>query len=119
VSGIVKTQFGYHIIRLEGVKPPTYVPLEEVKDFIKQKNAQEKQKEVLEKYIEELKKNAKITIDESLLKEDKAGPAAKTDTPEKAAPSQKVEAPQKPDAPVSQPESQGKPQAKEEPQPKK
>lgn len=119
VSGIVKTQFGYHIIRLEGVKPPTYVPLEEVKDFIKQKNAQEKQKEVLEKYIEELKKNAKITIDEALLKEDKAEPGAKTDTPEKAAPSQKVEPPQKSDAPEKQPEPQAKPQPKEEPQPKK
>lgn len=119
VSGIVKTQFGYHIIRLEGVKPPSYVPLEEVKDFIKQKNAQEKQKEVLEKYIEELKKNAKITIDESLLKEDKAEPGAKTDTPEKAAPSQKAEPPQKPDAPEKQPEPQAKPQPKEEPQPKK
>lgn len=119
VSGIVKTQFGYHIIRLEGVKPPSYVPLEEVKDFIKQKNAQEKQKEVLEKYIEELKKNAKITIDEALLKEDKAEPAAKTDTPEKAAPPQQADAPQKPDTPAKQPEPQSKPQPKEEPQPKK
>lgn len=118
VSGIVKTQYGYHIIRLEGVKPPSYVPLEEVKDFIKQKNAQEKQKEVLEKYIEELKKNAKITIDEALLKEDKAEQPTKADAPEKAAPTQKIETPQKPEVPAN-PEPQTKPQAKEEPQPKK
>jgi peptidyl-prolyl cis-trans isomerase C len=126
VSGIVKTQFGYHIIRLEGVKPPSYVPLEEVKDFIKQKNAQEKQKEVLEKYIEELKKNVKITIDEALLKEDKAEPAAKTaepaakpDTAEKTAPAQKTDTPQKSDTPAKQPDPQQKTPTKEEPQPKK
>jgi peptidyl-prolyl cis-trans isomerase C len=120
VSGIVKTQFGFHIIRLEGVKPPSYVPIEEVKDFIKQKNVQEKQKEVLEKYIEELKKNVKITIDEALLKEDKAEPPAKADAPapEKVTPPQKIETPQKPEAPAK-PESQPKPPIKEEPQPKK
>jgi len=125
VSGIVKTQFGYHIIRLEGAKPPSYVPLEEVKDFIKQKNAQEKQKEVLEKYIEELKKNAKITIDEALLKEDRAAAPDKADAPakadappEKVTPPQKIETPQKPETPVK-PEPQTKPQAKEEPQSKK
>jgi peptidyl-prolyl cis-trans isomerase C len=64
ISGIVKTQFGYHIIRLEGMKAPSYVPFEEVKDFIKQKISQEKQKEILEKYIEDLKKASKITIHE-------------------------------------------------------
>jgi len=68
-SGIVKTQFGYHIIRLEGIKPPQYVPFAEVKDFIKQQLIQEKQKEVLDKYIEDLKKSAKITINEELLKD--------------------------------------------------
>ncbi len=118
VTGIVKTQFGYHIIRLEGVKPPSYVPLEEVKDFIKQKNAQEKQKEVLEKYIEELKKNVKITINEALLKEEKPEPPAKAESPEKAAP-QKTEPPQKQEAPAKQPDPQQKTPTKEEPQPKK
>jgi peptidyl-prolyl cis-trans isomerase C len=119
VSGIVKTQFGYHIIRLEGIKPPSYVPLEEVKDFIKQKNAQEKQKEVLEKYIEELKKNVKITINEALLKEEKAEPSVKPEASEKGTPPQKVETPQKQEAPAKQPEPQPKPPTKEEPQPKK
>ena len=119
LSGIVKTQFGYHIIRLEGIKPPSYVPLEEVKDFIKQKNAQEKQKEVLEKYIEELKKNAKITINEALLKEEKAEPPVKPEASEKGTPPQKIETPQKQEAPAKQPEPQPKPPTKEEPQPKK
>jgi peptidyl-prolyl cis-trans isomerase C len=71
VSGIVKSQYGYHIIRLEGTKPPTFVAFEEVKDFIKQQLAQEKQKELVEKYIDDLKKGAKIVINEDLLKEEK------------------------------------------------
>jgi peptidyl-prolyl cis-trans isomerase C len=79
-SGIVKTQFGYHIIRLEGIKPPAYVPFAEVKDFIKQQLMQEKQKEVLDKYIEELKKNAKITINEDLLKDQAPAGSAKPET---------------------------------------
>lgn len=68
-SPITKTQFGYHIIRLEGVKPPQYVPFAEVKEFIKQQLAQERQKEVLDKYIEDLKKSSKISINEALLKD--------------------------------------------------
>jgi len=118
VSGIVKTQFGYHIIRLEGVKPPSYVPLEEVKDFIKQKNAQEKQKEVLEKYLEELKKNSKITINEALLKEEKAEPPVKAETPDKTSSPQKVETPEKQETP-SKPKPEQKSSTKEDPQPKK
>lgn len=119
VSGIVKTQFGFHIIRLEGVKPPTYVPFDEVKDFIKQKNAQDKQKEVLERYIEELRKNAKITINEALLKEDKAEAPSK-DGPDKVTPSpQKADTPQKAEEPAKQVQPEAKPQAKDEPQPKK
>lgn len=103
VSGITKTQFGYHIIRLEGTKPPSYVPFDEVKDFIKQKILQEKQSELLEKYIDSLKKSAKITINEALLNEDKAG------APEKS---------EKPDKPEKQ-DKQEKPEAQGAPQPKK
>lgn len=97
-SGIVKTQFGYHIIRLEGAKPPAYVSFEEVKDFIKQQLMQERQKEVFEKYIEDLKKNAKININEALLKDEKpaAGekPGAKDTPPAKEQAKQKTDAPQ-------------------------
>jgi len=87
VSGIVKTQFGYHIIRLEGIRPPSYVPFDEVKDFIRQKITQDKQKEILEKYIDDLKKSAKITINDALLKDEKADkqetPAKKEAAPQK------------------------------------
>jgi peptidyl-prolyl cis-trans isomerase C len=104
LSPIVKTQLGYHIIRLEGTKPPAYVPFEEVKDFIKQKMGQEKQAEVLEKYIGELKKNAKIAVKEELLKEEPkpAGPV-KAEPPKAELPKTgpvKAE-PAKPAAPVA------------------
>jgi peptidyl-prolyl cis-trans isomerase C len=83
VSGVVKSQYGYHIIRLDGTKPPTFVAFDEVKDFIKQQIAQEKQKELIEKYIEDLKKSAKITINENLLKEEKPVTSEKPESQDK------------------------------------
>ena len=80
VSQPVKTQLGFHIIKLEGVRPPTYVPFAEVKDFIRQKLMQEKQTETVQKYIEDLKKNAKIVINEDVLKEEVKRPEAPAKT---------------------------------------
>jgi peptidyl-prolyl cis-trans isomerase C len=98
ISPIVKTQFGYHIIRLEGVKPPQQVPFAEVKDFIKQKLAQERQQEVLEKYIDGLKKASKISINEELLKEEGKKPEGATQTEQqKAEPGAKVGTPAAPE----------------------
>lgn len=108
ISPITKTQFGYHIIKLEGMKPPTYVPFEEVKDFIKQKIGQEKQKELFDKYVADLKKGAKITINEQLLKtEEKQG---KTEAPEKPEagqekPGAKQEKPTEPEKKTTSPEA--------------
>ncbi len=101
-SGVVKTQFGYHIIRLEGIKPPAYVPFAEVKDFIKQQLLQEKQKEVLDKYIEELKKSAKITINEDLLKDQAAAGPAKPETKD-VKPEAKDTKPEAKEAPAAKP----------------
>jgi peptidyl-prolyl cis-trans isomerase C len=83
ISGIVKTQYGYHIIRLEGTKPPAFVGFDEVRDFIKQQLAQDKQKGLIEKYIDDLKKSAKITINESLLKEEKPATSGKPESQDK------------------------------------
>ncbi len=99
-SGIVKTQFGYHIIRLEGIKPPQYVPFAEVKDFIKQQLIQEKQKDVLDKYIEELKKSAKITINEELLKDQTPAAAAPQPESKTAKPEAKEAKPEAKDTPA-------------------
>jgi peptidyl-prolyl cis-trans isomerase C len=113
VSGIVKSQLGYHIIRMEGMKPATYVPFEEVKEFIKQKIAQEKQKELLDKYIQDLKKTAKITINEDLLKDEKQ-PGKPGAGPEPGKP----QGADKPEA-AGKPEVSPQPDKSAAPQPKK
>ena len=84
ISGIVRTKYGFHIIKLEGTRPAAYVPFDEVKEFVKQKIAQEKQTELLDKYVNDLKKDAKITIKEELLKEEKADGGAKPEAQDKS-----------------------------------
>ena len=51
----VKTQFGYHIIRLEDTREAQFPPFESVKPQIEQRLAQAK----LQKYQEDLRKSAK------------------------------------------------------------
>jgi peptidyl-prolyl cis-trans isomerase C len=80
VAPPVKTKLGYHIIKLEDVREGAIVPFPEVKEFIRQKLTQEKQTEVLKNYIDSLKKNAKIVVNEDLLKED----MKKSEVPAKA-----------------------------------
>jgi parvulin-like peptidyl-prolyl isomerase len=92
VTPPVKTQLGYHLIKLEGIKEGSIVPFAEVKDFIRQKMAQEKQTEVLKKYIEDLKKNVKIVVNDEALKED----TKKSDAPPQANGSQAAADPGKP-----------------------
>jgi peptidyl-prolyl cis-trans isomerase C len=91
ISQPVKTQLGYHIIQLTGIKEAGYTPFEEVKEFIKQRIVQERQNEVLEKYVTELKKGAKIEVSEELLKEE----GKKGEAPAAAPQPGKVEAPGK------------------------
>jgi peptidyl-prolyl cis-trans isomerase C len=67
-SGIVKTQFGYHIIKLTGKRPAGIPPFDEVKDQLKAKLVPEKQQEVFQKLKDELKKGAKYSINEDVLK---------------------------------------------------
>ena len=67
-SGIVKTKFGYHIIKLTGKRPAGIRPFADVKDQIKAKIEPEKQQEVFKKLKDDLKKNAKYTIKEDVLK---------------------------------------------------
>jgi peptidyl-prolyl cis-trans isomerase C len=66
-SGIVKTKFGYHIIKLTGKRPAGTRSFEESKELIKAKLAPEKQQELLAKLKEELKKGAKFSIKEDVL----------------------------------------------------
>ncbi|GAB4296988.1 MAG: peptidylprolyl isomerase [Desulfuromonadia bacterium] len=68
ISQPVKTKFGTHIIKLTGKRGAGSLPLDEVKEQIKQALLPQKQKEVFEKVKEELKKSAKYSIREDVLK---------------------------------------------------
>ena len=75
-SGIVKTKFGYHIIKLTGKRAAGILPLAEVKDQIKAALLPEKQQEIFKKMREDLKKTAKYSIKEDVLKSLDTKPAS-------------------------------------------
>jgi len=68
VSGIVKTQFGYHIIKMTGQRPAGIRAFDEVKDQIKSTLLPNKQQEVFQKMKDDLQKNAKVSVKEDVLK---------------------------------------------------
>ncbi|MDO9068942.1 MAG: peptidylprolyl isomerase [Deltaproteobacteria bacterium] len=92
ISDVVKSDFGFHIIKLTGKRAAGIRPLEEVKEQIKGAIMPTKQQEVFQKIKEELKKAAKITIKEDVLnsmgskKEEDKKPA---ETPKPVAPEKK------------------------------
>lgn len=63
-SGVVKSNFGYHIIKVTGKRPAGYRPYEEVREQIRAFLLPNKQQEIFQKLKDDLKKNAKITIKE-------------------------------------------------------
>ncbi len=67
ISGVVKTQFGYHIIKLTGKRPAGIPPFAEVKEQLKAKLLPQKQQEAFQKLREELKKGAKYSVKEDVL----------------------------------------------------
>ena len=74
-SGIVKTKFGYHVIKLTGKRAAGVLPLAEVKDQIKAALLPERQQEIFKKMREDLKKNAKYSVKEDALKSLDSKPA--------------------------------------------
>ena len=64
---MVKSDFGFHIIKLTGKRPAGVRPFEEVKEQIKAAFMPTKQQEVFQKIKEELKKDAKVTVKEDVL----------------------------------------------------
>jgi len=60
VSDIVKTPFGYHLIKVTDRKDEKQLTYEEVKDQIREQLEKGKKQEVMQKYVAALKKKAKI-----------------------------------------------------------
>lgn len=69
VSNPVRTRFGYHIIKITDRKEGIPVSFEEAKDAIRRRLLAEKQRSLFDSYIENLKKNSKITKNEDVLAE--------------------------------------------------
>jgi len=67
IVGPVKTQFGYHIIRVDERQPAGNRKLEEVKEQIKGHLLPQKQQEAFKVYIEELKKEFSVKIHQEKL----------------------------------------------------
>lgn len=64
-SGVVKTQFGYHVIQLVGRKPQGVAPFEEVEEQIREKLVSAQQARVLEevtKLTNELRRQSRISV---------------------------------------------------------
>jgi len=60
VSGIVETQYGYHLIKVNDKKPAGTTPYKEVQPKIEKHLKKEKEKAEIQGYIENLKKSATI-----------------------------------------------------------
>ncbi|MFQ6039847.1 MAG: peptidylprolyl isomerase [Candidatus Poribacteria bacterium] len=68
ISDIVKTKFGYHIIKLEEKKPASVKEFYEANDEIKKKLLSDKQQKEYQKWLNQLEKKAKIKIDEDFFR---------------------------------------------------
>lgn len=69
ISSIVETELGFHIIRLDKEKTIEVRPLSEVSGKIRKLITDKKEKEFFESYVEGLKKQINIEINEEVLKD--------------------------------------------------
>jgi len=67
ISGIVKTKFGYHIIKLTERAPPRVKELAEVRDAIEETLKRLKKKVLFNEFVTALKEKAQITVNNNLL----------------------------------------------------
>ena len=62
ISAPVKTQFGYHIVKVTDKKDQSTRSLDEVKEDLRQQLLQKKQREVMQEYVEKLHKQYEVKI---------------------------------------------------------
>lgn len=62
ISGAVKTQFGYHVIKCDGGSSASEVPFAEVKDQLVAYLARQKQMQAVQKVVADLKKAADLKV---------------------------------------------------------
>ena len=65
VSGIIRTQFGYHIVKLTAVRPWDEVDKAQVKRLV----FDERRAQIFEKYMAQLRQQAKVSVHSELLKD--------------------------------------------------
>lgn len=74
ISQAVKTQFGYHIIKLTDKKPAQIQELKDASAKIKNELLMKKKRDAFDKLVADLRTKAKIKINESLLEEKTKAP---------------------------------------------
>ncbi|MCX7770367.1 MAG: peptidylprolyl isomerase [Proteobacteria bacterium] len=67
ISSPIQTNFGIHIIKVEEKKEAKYKPFEKIREQVIKKATEEKQKQAVLRYMEELFKNKKVIINEDLI----------------------------------------------------
>jgi peptidyl-prolyl cis-trans isomerase C len=67
LSDVVKTQFGYHIIKVAEKQPEKLMAYDDVKDRLKQMLLSDKQKEHFEALLKDLKDKNKVTVYKDVL----------------------------------------------------
>lgn len=88
LSDVVKSQFGYHIIKVTEIQPEKELSFDEVKDQLKQMLLSQKQKERFDSLLKELKDRNKVVIYKDILmppvenKPAAAAPVAPSPAPE-------------------------------------
>ncbi|HEO64044.1 MAG TPA: hypothetical protein ENN78_02105 [Candidatus Omnitrophica bacterium] len=78
LSDVIKTRYGYHVVKVIDKRPARYKELEEAHDEIGYGLAFKKQKENFDKLTKSLKEKARITIYEEFLETDKEPSVSET-----------------------------------------
>ncbi len=80
ISGVVKTKFGYHVVKLTERRDPRIKELAEVRDTIRQTLTRLKKRMLFQAYVAKLKEKSTIYVNDKLLNKisDQEKPAEKT-----------------------------------------